>query len=269
MDSTRPIRALMRGLDALCVLNAHGSATVAEVVGETRLPRTTVYRLLETFCEAGYVHRDPHDDRYRITSFVRGLGDSLDETAWLAELAMPQLEACSRATGQPVAVATPSGVTMLTHEAAPAGASGPSAIRCSVLRVPLLGSACGIAYLARCPAPLRGALIEAATRAARRSHRAECDPAEAARLVELAAAAGHALAATGRGDGERALSIALTREGRPLGALALRFDAATHPARAVTDRFLAKLQDCATRIGEELSQRRIDARHTSAPATTA
>ena len=47
MESTRPIRALVRGLDALTVLNSRDGATVSEVAQEIRLPRTTVYRILE------------------------------------------------------------------------------------------------------------------------------------------------------------------------------------------------------------------------------
>ena len=34
MESTRPIRALMRGLDALTVLNLRDGATVSEIVHE-------------------------------------------------------------------------------------------------------------------------------------------------------------------------------------------------------------------------------------------
>ena len=73
MESTRPIRALMRGLDALTVLNLRNGATVSEVTQEIRLPRTTTYRILETLSHAGFVYRDANDDRYRLTIMVRGL----------------------------------------------------------------------------------------------------------------------------------------------------------------------------------------------------
>ncbi len=39
MESTRPIRALIRGLDALTVLNSRDGATVSEVAQEIRLPQ--------------------------------------------------------------------------------------------------------------------------------------------------------------------------------------------------------------------------------------
>lgn len=45
MESTRPIRALTRGLDAVTVLNLRNGATVSEVAQKARLPRTTVFPL--------------------------------------------------------------------------------------------------------------------------------------------------------------------------------------------------------------------------------
>jgi IclR family mhp operon transcriptional activator len=79
MESTRPIRALKRGLDALTVLNLRNGATVTEVAQEIHLPRTTVYRILETLCNAGFVVRDGTDDRYRLTIMVRALSDGWRE----------------------------------------------------------------------------------------------------------------------------------------------------------------------------------------------
>jgi hypothetical protein len=58
-ESTRPIRALMRGLDALAVLNRRDGATVSEVAAEIRLPRTTsLSHPRDTLCASGYVFRD-------------------------------------------------------------------------------------------------------------------------------------------------------------------------------------------------------------------
>ena len=87
MESTRPIRALIRGLDALTVLNLRNGATVSEVAQEIRLPRTTTYRILETLSHAGFVYRDATDDRYRLTIMVRGLSDGYDDEAWITQIA--------------------------------------------------------------------------------------------------------------------------------------------------------------------------------------
>src|SRR6202043_2414438 len=116
MESTRPIRALMRGLDALTVLNLRDGATVSEVAQEIRLPRTTVYRILETLCNAGFVFRDPVDDRYRLTILVRGLSNGFDDEAWVTQIAKPHIHELCREIVWPVSVATLSGTSMVIRE---------------------------------------------------------------------------------------------------------------------------------------------------------
>src|ERR1700736_6766379 len=116
MESTRPIRALMRGLDALTFLNLRDGATVSEVAQEIRLPRTTVYRILETLCDAGFVFRDAADDRYRLTVLVRALSDGFDDETWVTQIARPYIHELCREIAWPVSVATLSGTVMLLRE---------------------------------------------------------------------------------------------------------------------------------------------------------
>ncbi|MBU6372359.1 MAG: helix-turn-helix domain-containing protein [Alphaproteobacteria bacterium] len=66
-EPVRPIRALLRGLQALAALTAGEGLTVTETARRARLPRTTAYRVLETLRLGGYVERDS-DDRYRATA---------------------------------------------------------------------------------------------------------------------------------------------------------------------------------------------------------
>jgi IclR family mhp operon transcriptional activator len=115
MESTRPIRALMRGLDALTVLNLRDGATVSEVAQEIRLPRTTVYRILETLCNAGFVFRDAADDRYRLTILVRSLSGGFDDEAWVTQIAKPAIHELCNEIVWPVAIATLSGTSMLVR----------------------------------------------------------------------------------------------------------------------------------------------------------
>src|SRR5688500_14677462 len=89
MESTRPIRALIRGLAALAVLNVRTRATVAGVTQQIKLPRTSTYRILERLSQAGYGYRDATDDRYRLTVMVRGLADGFDDEAWITDVARP------------------------------------------------------------------------------------------------------------------------------------------------------------------------------------
>ena len=145
MESTRPIRALMRGLDALTVLNMRDGATVSEVAHEIRLPRTTVYRILETLCNAGFVFRDEGDDRYRLTLKVRALSGGFDDEAWVKQIAKPLIHELCRDIVWPIALSTPSGGAMIGRETTD-HASPLATDRLSAgLRAPMLGSAAGLA----------------------------------------------------------------------------------------------------------------------------
>ena len=124
MESTRPIRALMRGLDALTFLNLRDGATVSEVAQEIRLPRTTVYRILETLCNAGFVFRDAADDRYRLTILVRGLSDGFDDEAWVTQIAKPFIHDLCHEVVWPVSIATLSGTTMLVGQISTSNSTG-------------------------------------------------------------------------------------------------------------------------------------------------
>jgi DNA-binding IclR family transcriptional regulator len=66
-EPVRPIRSLLRGLEALGALGAADGLTVTETARKAKLPRTTAYRVLETLRLGGYVERD-EDDRYRATA---------------------------------------------------------------------------------------------------------------------------------------------------------------------------------------------------------
>src|SRR5258706_3725464 len=160
MESTRPIRALTRGLDALTVLNSRDGATVSEVAQEIRLPRTTVYRILETLCNSGFVFRDAADDRYRLTVEVRRLRHGFDDDVWVSQIAKPHIDALCRDIVWPVSIATLSGSAMVVREST--DHDTPLAIErySAGFRLPLLASAAGRVFLAHCPEAQREALLD-------------------------------------------------------------------------------------------------------------
>src|ERR1700743_1354935 len=159
-ESTRPIRALNRGLDVLTELNRLERAAINTLASAVGLPRTTTYRILETLRLAGYVDRDAHDDCYRPTIMVRALSDGFDDEALVAHIAKPLLASLGAQIVWPVAIATPSGSTMMIRETT--DRDSPLALErfSAGVRVPMLGSVAGRAYLAFCPSAQRDALLE-------------------------------------------------------------------------------------------------------------
>lgn len=236
MESTRPIRALMRGLDALAVLNAHDGATVSEVAQEIRLPRTTVYRILETLSTSGYIYRDPGDDRYRLTVKVRALSGGFQDEHWVAAVT-PLLADLSREVASPVNIATLSGGALIVREAA-AESSAAGLERVPVgARLPLLTSSAGRVYLAFSPADERERLTGTAPAA------------ELVAGLNAVKSDGYAaVSRTHRRVEEISMSVPVRLGASALACLTVRFNAATTSEQQGVERFVPMLRKCAAKI---------------------
>jgi IclR family transcriptional regulator, mhp operon transcriptional activator len=270
MESTRPIRALTRGLDALTFLNLRDGATVSEVALEIRLPRTTVYRILETLCNAGFVFRDAADDRYRLTILVRGLSDGFDDEAWVTQIAKPFIIELCREVVWPVSIATLSGTTMLLREST--DHLSPLVIErySAGFRAPLLTTSTGRVYLANSPAPQRETLIEILARSNKEEDRPARSRVELQRLLAEIKASGYATATrTRRLVEEVSLSVPVPLNDRALAVLTVRFAASAVPLKTGVERFLPKLRQCAARISTQFSEQQTETHIKAAPETAA
>ena len=271
MDSTRPIRALMRGLDALTVLNLRDGATVSEVAQEIRLPRTTVYRILETLCNGGFVFRDAADDRYRLTVLVRGLSRGFVDEAWVTQIAKPFIEELCRDIVWPVSIATLSGTMMMVRETT--DHVTPLAIErhSAGLRVPLLSTSVGQAQLAFCAASQRDTLLEILAD----SQREEDKPARTERaqlkamLAEVKAQGYATITRTRRLVEESSVSVPVAAHEQLLAVLSMRFVSSALPLKTALERFLPKLRQCAAKIGASYLEQQSGARPTTAPEAAA
>lgn len=270
MESTRPIRALMRGLDALTVLNLRDGASVSEVAQEIRLPRTTVYRILETLCNAGFVFRDAADDRYRLTILVRALSDGFDDEAWVTQIAKPFIHELCREIVWPVAIATLSGTTMLVREST--DHSSPLAIErySAGFRTPLLTAAAGRVYLANAPAKHRDMLLDILARSGKEEDRPARARAELLLNLGEIKASGHAVSTrTRRLMEEISIAVPVLLEERILASLTVRFAASAVPLKSGLERFLPKLRQCAAKISAIFAEQQAEAAAKIQPETTA
>jgi IclR family mhp operon transcriptional activator len=270
MESTRPIRALLRGLDALTFLNLRDGATVSEVAQEIRLPRTTVYRILETLCNAGFAFRDAADDRYRLTILVRGLSDGFDDEAWVTQIAKPFIHDLCHEVVWPVSIATLSGTTMMVREST--DHSSPLAIErySAGFRAPLLTTATGRVYLANSPAPQRETLIEILARSNKEEDKPARSRVELQRMLAEIKASGYATATrTRRLVEEVTLSVPILLHDRVLASLTVRFATSAVPLKTGIERFLPKLRQCAVGISTLFAEQQAEALIKAAPETAA
>jgi len=237
MESTRPIRALVRGLDALTVLNSRDGATVSEVARQIRLPRTTVYRILETLCDAGFAFRDGSDERYRLTILVRGLSEGFDDDAWVADIGKPAIDELGRDILWPVSLATFDGNAMMIRAAT--DHETPLALErySAGFRLPLAGSTAGQVYLAF-SAP-----------------RSEHD-----RELAQVFAQGYATATGTRHLTEEAqLSVPVLVNLRVFAVLTTRFAITAVSLKSGIERFLPKLGHCAGKMAQRMAEQQVKA----------
>ena len=262
MESTRPIRALMRGLDALTVLNLRNGVTVSEVAHELGLPRTTTYRILETLQTAGYVYRDSADDRYRLTIEVRALADGFDDEAWITQIARPHVNELGKELVWPIALASLSGSSMVVRETT--DHRSPLAIEryCAGTRLPVLTTALGRAHLAFCPTAEREALLEILARSTREEDRLARNRLEVQKLINEARGQSYAWSVRARRVAEEmSIAVPVVADDRVLAAVAVRFSTAAIAPKLAPGRFVPRLADIAQRIRQQfLDQQREGAR---------
>jgi len=252
MSSTRPIRALLRGLEVLHVLNQHNGATVSEVASSIDLPRTTTYRILETLCVAGYAYRAASDDRYRLTIMVRGLSDGFDDEAWVTQIARPYVYELCREIVWPVAVATLSGSTMLIRQTT--DHQSPLAVekRGPGFRVAILGSAAGICYLAFCPKEQRDSLLDILAKSNKEADKPARNRKKVLETLVETRKRGYAVSHRKRRISEElSFSVPIIANDRLLASLGFRCSSTAVPETEAIQRFIPKLIGVAQQIGQD------------------
>ncbi len=252
MSSTRPIRALLRGLEVLHVLNRHNGATVSEVASEIDLPRTTTYRILETLCVAGYAYRAASDERYRLTIMVRGLSDGFDDEAWITLIAREFMYDLCQELVWPCAIATLSGNTMLVRQTT--DHRSPLAVekRGPGFRVSILGSAAGLCYLSFCPKEQRDTLLDMLARSKDEDNAAARNRKKIYETLVESRKRGFAVwHRKRRVSDETSLSVPIIAEDRLLASLTMRFASTAVTEADAIRRFVPRLQQTAKDISAE------------------
>jgi len=252
----RPIRSLLRGLKCLMVLNTRDGVTVTEIAQAAKLPRTTAHRILETLCDGGYVVRDPSDDRYRATILVRALSDGFGDQSWVRDIAKPALEALCRKVLYPVAIATPSGLTMLVRETT--DRQSPLALErfSAGVRLPMAFSAAGRLYLALCAPAHRQALLDILQRTSTRPDGQLRNRAELERELDQVRAQGYCLY---HRPPNREASVAIpiyTQEAGQeslVGILSMRYIASALTSKEIASTYVPQLRETAAVIGSALA----------------
>lgn len=154
-----PVRALTRGLNILQYVNSVGSAKPVEISKQLNIPRSSVYRLLQTLEEMGYIAFSSSNTSARVTILAASLGDSSQKSSLLCQIAAPLLAEYSDKIIWPMDLSIYNNIEMVIHETT--HGRSPMSIDSGMIgyRLPLLRTSAGRAYLGHCGQSERNIII--------------------------------------------------------------------------------------------------------------
>jgi IclR family transcriptional regulator, mhp operon transcriptional activator len=263
----KPIRSFSRGLAVLTALNRHGSATAVTLARETGVPRATVYRLLQTLLDGGYVGRGTADDRFHLRLKARSLSEGFEDEQWISAIAGPALEELTRRISWPCDVSTLDGLKMVIHDTTHPVA--PLSIDRNMVgqEMPLLRSASGLAYIAFAPKEERDALLALLARSSDPHDALARDPVQVSRLIAATRRRGYGLRQGGPiwpHTGSLALPVHVGR--RVLGCINTVWMARVISAKEGVSRCLAPLRETRRLIEQRLADAAWPGQDTDIPA---
>ncbi|HTY70609.1 MAG TPA: IclR family transcriptional regulator C-terminal domain-containing protein [Alphaproteobacteria bacterium] len=243
---------LKRGLAVLRALNNHNDATVLEISRATALPRPTVYRLLATLQEEGYVDRGPNGNTFRLTIAVRGLAWGYDDEAWVGEIAAPVLQDLLRQVVWPSDIATYERGAMLIRETT--NTTSPLAMlpERAGHRPPVLTSSLGRAYLSFSDKRERESILAVLSARGHRERLHARDRAAVDRMVQATRARGYAIREGGRAPGTTSIAVPVMNNGEVLAAINIICVASAISLEEIVGRYLEPMRQAARQIERAL-----------------
>lgn len=244
---TETSRGALRALMVLRALNENNGAGVSRISQVTGISRSAVYRIVGALADAGYLRLDVHTDTLRLTPLVRQLSSGYDEESWITEIAGPILDELQREVIWPTDLFCFFDDTMVmcrttrrsspwTFDKAKVG-----------LRIPLLVTACGRAYLAFASDRIRLEVLDRLlTPIGRERHEAE-------KLLSQVRTQGYALRESGYMRETGSMAVPVLVDDKVRCSIAITYIASAIAPATVVARYLHQLQDAAKRIGNALT----------------
>jgi IclR family mhp operon transcriptional activator len=249
------MRGVVRALSALRALNQRNGAGISDLSRMTGIPRPSLYRILDTLVALGYVRRRADGERYELTLLVRNLSDGFRDEDWVRGIALPAIEALQKEIVWPAEIGTFFNDAMYLRETTRRHSPLTIDYQSPGLRVPLLLSAAGRAYLAFCPERERATILD--------NLKKSSDPNDA--LARDARYVRNMLAVTRRnGYGQRhgevypktgAIAVPVLQGSRVICCLSFTFIASVLTPKEAAARYLKKLRAAADDVERQLAAR--------------
>jgi IclR family transcriptional regulator, KDG regulon repressor len=245
------IKSVARTLTMVEALSAHRQgATVTALAAELSLPKSSVFRMLNTLLEFGYVRQDPTTERYSLGARFLYVAASVEHGSDVRSLAHPFLVDLRDATTETVHLAVPISGHMVYIDKIESLRSVVMASRVGQ-QVPMYSSSLGKAYLSALPAGERRDIL-APLDLERRTGRTIVDLEELLGDLETCARRGYAIDNVENEEGVRCVGAPLRDDrDRPVAALSVSAPASRFSLNAAR-KVGAQCAETATLISAEL-----------------
>ena len=254
MGEPHLVRGLLRGLTVLRALNETNYATALELSKYTGLPRSTVYRLLDTLMAAGYVTIGARKVTYQLTILVRSLSDGFDDEAWVTEIASPVLAELGRQIVWPTDIATFDRDAMVVRETTQMSSPLSFNREKPGFRPPVLGSALGHAYLAFCAEDEREMILRNLAASDRPDAKLAKNRRTLDRIFAETRRRGYGVREGGISPKTGSIAVPVMWRGRPIASINMHYILSALLLEEVVTRYLEPLQTAAARITQGLSE---------------
>jgi IclR family mhp operon transcriptional activator len=154
------VEAAARSLLLLEELNRHRVASIDTLHRATKLPKSTIVRLMKSLCALGYAANDRRQGGYAVASRVKSLSNGFHGDPMVVEAARPWARAFTEQYHWPLAIAVLDGQSVVVRfSTIPDSPVSPFHGTLN-MRLSLPCRALGRAYLAFCPASERAMLLD-------------------------------------------------------------------------------------------------------------
>jgi len=253
LNATAPVRSLARGLAILRYVNKVGEARPGEIARALSLPRPTVYRLLETLEELGYVAFSATSNYVRVTRFAAALGDGHALTTEITQAAGPIFGEYSSQVVWPLDLTVYNNAAMVIQETTH-GRSPLSIDRgMTGYRLPVLRTSSGRAYISFCSDEERALILDHLRRLGDEEDAPFLEERWLSRLIQETRERGIAVRDSGEFREETAsIAVPIRSAGNVLGCISLIWIRSAMSTPKALEKFGPLALEIADRIAEAL-----------------
>jgi len=254
MASFSPIRSVTRALDVLAAMNRHAFCSLETLHQQTRIPKPTLVRILETLQSKGMVSRAPPYGTYCLTAEVKTLAVGYHGEPRLIEAAAAPAEALTRKIKWPLALAVPDyDAVVVRYSTIP---HSPLALLHSTLnmRLSLVGRALGRAYLAFCSREERKAMLDILRMSTHEEDQLVQNTSQLQTMLKKTRQQGYALRAPGIRPVSGTLALPILEGSRVVATVGMTWMTSAISDQQAIERYLDPLRALTHEISERLQR---------------